>query len=103
MQVDDREVFEKIAPNMGEMTNFQVFMAGVEYARTQDSKQPVGLTDEQILTCVRSVGTPVPRGLTRDSGPHEVTEPTWFLAQLVRAIEREHGIPAPQAAQEKTR
>lgn len=56
----------------------------------------VPLTEEQMMDCVRSVGTPAPMGLTRDRGPYEVTEPTWFLAQLVRAVERAHGIAAPQ-------
>lgn len=59
------------------------------------------LTREQILACVRSVGLPVPMGLTRDSGPYEVTEPTWFLIQLVRAIERAHGIDAALAQRAK--
>ena len=54
--------------------------------------QAVPLTEEQMLACVRSVGVPVPMGLTRDRGPYDVTEPTWFLTQLVRAIERAHGI-----------
>lgn len=50
------------------------------------------LSDAQVLACVRSVGVPAPMGLTRDRGPYEVTEPTWFLTELVRAIERAHGI-----------
>ena len=50
------------------------------------------LTDEQILACVRSVGLPQPMGLTRDRGPYEVTEPSYFLQLLVRAIEAAHGI-----------
>jgi len=50
------------------------------------------LTDEQILDCVRAVGVPAPMGLTRDRGPYEITEPSWFLTQLVRAIERTHSI-----------
>lgn len=54
----------------------------------------VPLTDEQVLACVRSVGAPAPMGLMRDRGAYEVTEPTWFLTQLVRAIERAHGIAA---------
>lgn len=53
------------------------------------------LTDEQILDCVRSVGVPAPMGLTRDRGPYEITEPSWFLTQLVHAIERAHGIGQP--------
>ena len=50
------------------------------------------LTDEQMVECVRSIGLPVPMGLIRDRGPYEITEPSWFLTQLVRAIERAHGI-----------
>lgn len=46
------------------------------------------LTEVDMLDCVRSVGVQAPMGLTRDRGPYEVTEPTWFLVQLVRAIER---------------
>ena len=62
--------------------------------------EPAPLTYEQMLDCVRAVGTPAPMGLTRDHGPYEITEPTWFLIQLVRAIERALGIgndaaPAP--------
>jgi len=50
------------------------------------------LSEAQMLACVRSVGVPAPMGLTRDRGPYEVTEPTWFLTELVRTIERAHGI-----------
>ena len=50
------------------------------------------LTDEQILDCVRSVGCQVPSGLTMDRGPYEITEPSWFLTRLVRAIERANRI-----------
>ena len=67
----------------------------------QPAPEPVArvpLTEKQMLDCVRSVGTPAPMGLTRDRGPYEVTEPTWFLIQLVRSVERAHGIAAaPQA------
>lgn len=63
----------------------------------QPAREP--LTDGQILVCLRSLGVPAPMGLTRDRGPYEVTEPTWFLARLVRAIERAHGIgTAPAGA-----
>ena len=69
--------------------------------RQQPAPEPVArvpLTEKQMLDCVRSVGTPAPMGLTRDRGPYEVTEPTWFLIQLVRSVERAHGIAAaPQA------
>jgi hypothetical protein len=51
------------------------------------------LTDEQILACVRSVLLPRPRGLTRDVGPYEVTEPTHYLRTLVRAIESARAAP----------
>jgi hypothetical protein len=63
-------------------------------ARALVSAPRVPLTDEQMLACVRSVGAPAPMGLMRDRGAYEVTEPTWFLTQLVRAIERAHGIAA---------
>lgn len=56
----------------------------------QPAREP--LTDEQMLACVRSIGLIAPMGLMRDRGPYEVTEPTWFLKQLVRAIEAAHGI-----------
>lgn len=46
------------------------------------------LSDEEILACVRSVLLPRPMGLTRDVGPYDVTEPSYYLTQLVRAIER---------------
>lgn len=52
------------------------------------------LTEEQVLACVRSIGLPRPMGLTRDVGPYEVTEPTYYLQLLVRAIEKAHGIDA---------
>lgn len=61
-------------------------------ARELSLPLPQPLTDEQILDCVRSVGVPAPMGLTRDRGPYEITEPSWFLTQLVRAIERTHSI-----------
>lgn len=54
--------------------------------------QRVPLTDEQMLACVRSIGLPIPMGLTRDVGPYEVTKPTYFLELLTRAIERALGI-----------
>lgn len=60
------------------------------YAAPQVVAHP--LTDEQILDCVRSVGCQVPSGLTMDRGPYEITEPSWFLTRLVRAIERAHRI-----------
>jgi hypothetical protein len=67
-------------------------------AGTHAVVEAVPLTDEQMLQCVRSVGGPRLMGLTRDYGPYEVTEPTHYLRELVRAIERAHGI-APKAAQ----
>ena len=57
-------------------------------------RAPAPLTEADMLDCVRSVGVPAPMGLTRDRGPYEVTEPTWFLVQLVRAIERKIGAAA---------
>jgi hypothetical protein len=60
------------------------------------------LKDEQILSCVRSIGLIAPMGLTRDRGPYEVTEPTWYLIELVRAIEAAHGITATPADKEQT-
>ena len=50
------------------------------------------LTDGQILAAIRTIGLPRPMGLARDVGPYEVTEPTYYLQLLVRAIERAHGI-----------
>lgn len=44
------------------------------------------MTDEDILKCVRSVGTPIPMGLIRDRGPYEVSEPTYFSRRFVEAI-----------------
>lgn len=75
------------------------FASAVAAQPQQPAPEPVArvpLTEKQMLDCVRSVGTPAPMGLTRDRGPYEVTEPTWFLIQLVRAVERAHGIAAPQ-------
>lgn len=59
-----------------------------------DRAQRAPLTDEQMLQCLRSIGLPIPMGLTRDVGPYEVTKPTYFLELFVRAIERAHGIGA---------
>lgn len=59
-----------------------------------DRAQRVPLTDEQIVSCLSSVARSVPKGLTYDSGPYDITKPTAFLVQLIRAIERAHGIGA---------
>lgn len=77
--------------------------AQAEYERANgisESAAGVPLTDGQILSCVRAIGPRVPMGLTRDRGPYEVTEPTWFLTQLVRTIEAAHGITASPDAQQ---
>lgn len=44
------------------------------------------MTDEDILSCVRSVGTPTPMGLIREHGPYDVSEPTYFSRRFVEAI-----------------
>ena len=62
------------------------------YTKMQPAAVPQPLKDEQILECVRSIGLPKPMGLTRDVGPYEVTEPSYYLQLLVRAIEAAHGI-----------
>lgn len=66
--------------------------APTDVEQAAETPARVALTEAEILKCVRSVGLIAPMGLTRDRGPYEVTEPTHCLVQLVRAIERAHGI-----------
>ena len=61
-------------------------------AESAQAEPHMPLTEEQILACVQSIGLPKPMGLTVDRGPYEVTEPSYYLQLLVRAIERAHGI-----------
>ena len=89
-----------------EAQRMNVSLPWVVAAPQQPAPEPVArvpLTEKQMLDCVCSVGTPAPMGLTRDRGPYEVAEPQWFLIQLVRSVERAHGIAAapqpPEAAQ----
>ena len=77
---------------IGPRRTLEVFISQVETPPAAAAPLAQPLTDEQILTCVRSVGLIAPMGLTRDRGPYEVTEPTHYLCELVRAIERAHGI-----------
>lgn len=59
----------------------------------------VPLSDEQVLACIRSAQVgPVPMGMTRERGPYDVTEPTYFAQRFARAViaeyERLSGISA---------
>lgn len=59
----------------------------------------VTLSDEQVLACIRSAQVgPVPMGMTRERGPYDVTEPTYFAQRFARAViaeyERLNGISA---------
>ncbi len=59
----------------------------------------VPLSDEQVLACIRSAQVgPVPMGMTRERGPYDVTEPTYFAQRFARAViaeyERLNGISA---------
>lgn len=58
----------------------------------RDAPPAQPLTPEKILDCVRATGMVPPMGLTRDVGPYNITEPTYYLTRLVAAVEREHGI-----------
>lgn len=59
----------------------------------------VPLSDEQVLACIRSAKVgPVPMGMTRERGPYDVTEPTYFAQRFASAViaeyERLNGISA---------
>lgn len=63
--------------------------------RTIKIMNSTALTEDQILTCLRNTMCFGQVQLTVDVGPYDIAQPTAAAVELVREIERAHGIDFP--------